>query len=153
MKKIIFTLILAAGIFTAASAQVAGSAIGARLTYGAELSYQHALSDANRLELDLGWAAGSTALTGAYHWVNSISSVSGLNWFIGPGAGVGVYSVADNKLGFTAGIVGQIGLEYNFSFPLQLSLDYRPGINFRIGGEKPIDPSYYGVALGIRYVL
>ncbi|MBP7399514.1 MAG: hypothetical protein KA954_08005 [Chitinophagales bacterium] len=30
-------------------------------------------------------------------------------------------------------INGQVGLEYNFQFPIQLSVDYRPGISLNGG--------------------
>ncbi len=149
MKKIILTLMLAIGVFTVASAQVDGKAIGARLTYGAELSYQHPLSNINRVELDLGWAAHSLGVTGIYQWVQSFPGADGLNWYAGPGIGIGLYS-GEKSTSINAGIVGQIGLEYNFDFPLQVSLDYRPGFYF-VAGDNTFSPSYVGVALGLRY--
>lgn len=149
MKRIILSLILVVGIITATSAQTSGKAIGARLTYGAELSYQQALSDINRIELDLGWAAHSLGVTGIYQWVMGFPGADGLNWYAGPGVGVGFYS-GEGTNAINAGIVGQIGMEYNFDFPLQLSLDYRPGFYF-VTGSNSFTPSYVGVALGVRY--
>lgn len=151
MKKIILSLILVAGIVTAANAQVQGKAIGARFAYGAELSYQHPLSDANRLELDLGWNFATTSLHGIYQWVKGISAVDGLNWYAGPGLGVGYYSVAGTG-GLSVGAVGQVGVEYNFDFPLQVTVDYRPGVYFITGGVG-LAPSYTGFCLGVRYRL
>jgi hypothetical protein len=43
---------------------------------------------------------------------------------------------------------GQIGLEYNFNIPLQLSLDYRPGFYLVPAGHGG---AWEGAALGIRY--
>ena len=60
MKKVFFTAILLVGVTFASQAQtISKHAIGLRFGggngYGAEVSYQHALGDNNRLELDLGW--------------------------------------------------------------------------------------------------
>lgn len=151
MKKLIFTLALAVSLVGAVSAQVDGKAIGLRFGglygYGAEVSYQHPLGNANRLELDLGLNHYGFGLSGVYQWVWNLSSLSdGFNWYAGVGANVGSYSYyTSNKL--NVGILGQIGLEYNFNIPLQLSLDYRPGFFFLDG----FYPSYDGICLSARY--
>jgi len=147
MKKVLFIAAILIGFAGVVNAQVDGKAIGLRLGYGAEISYQHPLSDANRVELDLGttWAGGLT-LNGAYHWVKDLSSVKeGLNWYYGGGLGLGLWPST-----FTMGIVGQVGVEYPVevaSLPLLISLDWRPSINI-IGG---FGFGFTGVGLGVRY--
>ncbi|MDO9154600.1 MAG: hypothetical protein Q7U47_13010 [Paludibacter sp.] len=143
MKKIIVTLALLVSIACAMNAQVDGKAIGLRFGYGAELSYQHPLGNANRLELDLGLSNWGIALNGIYQWVWDLSALSdGFNWYAGAGAAVGFHQNF-----FGVGILGQVGIEYNFNIPLQLSLDYRPGIYVLPGFHS----SYDGICLGVRY--
>lgn len=148
MKKIILTLVLAVSVAGALSAQVSGKAIGLRFggvnNNGAEFSYQHPLGNANRLELDLGLNRSGFGLNGVYQWVWSLSELAtGFNWYAGVGAGLGSYNYNNNGNEFAVGVVGQIGLEYNFKIPLQLSLDYRPAIY--------VVPSVYGIYDGICF--
>jgi len=153
MKKCILTLALVAGMIGGLNAQVKGNAIGLRMANegrGGELSFQAGLGKANRLELDLGlnhwndkWnnTYSGYELTGVYQWVWGLNQIAtGLNWYAGLGATAGTYN---SNLGF--GLVGQLGLEYNFNIPLQISLDWRP----------TLFNSYYtyygGNGLSIRY--
>ena len=148
MKKIILIMVIAIGFAGFASAQVDGNAIGIRFGNGGEISYQHALGSANRLELDLGfgsWNYGGIYLNGAYQWVWDLSALAeGFNWYAGAGAAVGINE------GLGLGVLGQIGIEYNFNIPIQLSLDWRP--TFHLISSSSLSPfGYDGVALGIRY--
>lgn len=151
MKKIILGFVLAMGIAAGANAQVKGNAIGLRLGgsyngyYGTEISFQHAMGSANRLELDLGLSNWGTGLSGIYQWAWNIDG--GFNWYAGVGGNVGIWdSGYKGYSGVNLGVAGQIGVEYNFSVPLQLSLDYRPIIPI-VNGHGYSD----GIALGIRY--
>lgn len=153
MKKIILTLALVAGIISAVNAQVDGKAIGLRFggsysgNYGAEISYQQALGSANRLELDLGANSWGLGVTGIYQWVWDLSALSdGFNWYAGVGANAGLWNSNSGFSGITLGLAGQVGAEYNFNIPLQLSLDYRPIIPL-FNGHGYSD----GIALGVRY--
>lgn len=139
-------------------AQVSPHAIGLRLggngdINGAEISYQHGLSSINRLEFDLGFGSSKNHnrmfLSGIYQWDWNIAS--GLNWYVGPGATLGLYSYDNNDNYLNIGIGGQIGLEYNFSAqnaPILLSIDARPMWDF-IGDNSGLG---WGAALGIRYL-
>ena len=152
MKKVILTLAIVLGTITLTQAQ--DNAIGLRLGYGAEISYQKALGS-NRLELDLGLRMNKNShdffLTGVYQWVSDLSVLAdGFNWYLGLGGSL-LYWNGENWTGdnFDVGVVGQIGIEYNFSkFPLQLSLDYRPAIYF-LNGVNGWYNTCFG--LGIRY--
>jgi len=127
MKKMFLMAILMVGFAAVATAQVDSKSIGLRFGTGIEASYWHPMGDANRIEADLGWAGGFYA-HGVYHWVKDLSSVTdGLNWYFGGGAGLGLAA------GLSVGVVGQVGVEYNFKLkelPLVASLDYRPGLYF-----------------------
>jgi len=149
MKKIILSLIFTVSFVSALTAQADSKAIGLRLGYGAELSYQQPLGNANRLELDLGLNYWGFGLSGVYQWVWNLSESSpGLKWYAGVGAGLGSYHYSSNLNSLGIGILGQIGIEYNFNIPLQLSLDYRPGIYI----IPAFWGSYDGICLSARYL-
>ena len=159
MKKLVVLATMVMGISFGATCQVNPHAIGLRGgsgTYGtgAELSYQHGLGDANRLELDLGIRSSSNhshfVLSGIYHWAWNITS--GFNWYIGPGAQLGSYNHKNNndEDGVTLAVGGQVGIEFDFNevgVPLLLSLDTRPMFGF-LGSSSG---NGYGGALGLRY--
>ena len=158
MKKL-FLVTLAFIGFTVANAQdISENAIGLRLGdsdgFGAEISYQRALGDNNRLEIDLGLRDGKGydgfKLAGIYQWVWVLDG--DFNWYAGAGGGLGSYSfdnvpngVDDSETFFF--VAGDIGIEYNFDIPLQLSLDARPEFGF--GDFR--DDLDFDIALGIRY--
>ncbi len=160
MKKVFFTTVFIIGaIFVSQSQTISENAIGLRFGggngYGAEVSYQRALGDNNRLELDLGWRNDRNfdafKLVGLYQWVWNIDG--GFNWYVGLGGGVG--SVSDNRFdrsddGAYVFAAGDIGIEYNFDIPLLLSLDFRPEIGF-FGDEYPLNSFSPDIALGVRY--
>ncbi|MEL0642823.1 hypothetical protein V6251_00420 [Olleya sp. Ti.3.14] len=156
MKKYFLFAFAIFGFATITYAQdISDNAIGLRLGdsdgFGAEVSYQRALGDNNRLEVDLGWRSGSAydgfKLAGLYQWVWVLDG--DFNWYAGVGGGVGSYSF-DNKAFDDETFVfaaGDIGIEYNFDIPLQLSLDFRPELGF--GDYR--DDLDFDIALGIRY--
>ncbi len=147
MKKLIACAVVGLAMTAMTFAQEKG--IGLRFNggydSGAEVSYQMNLSDANRVEVDLGFGSyGGFALTGIYHWTWSLEDelAEGFAWFVGPGVGLRV-----NNNGLGAGIVGQIGIEYTLpSLPIQFGIDSRPGIIFGGGGYND-----WGGAFSVRY--
>lgn len=121
-------------------------ALGLRGGYGAELSYQHSLGR-NFVEADLGWTVNGVWVSGIYDFLVPIQD--GFNFYAGPGAQLGMYMYTKDGQYFNRfdlGLAGQVGIEYNFDFPLQLSLDWRPAFTFLGGGF-----GFYGIALGVRY--
>lgn len=141
MKNSLLSLGLIFAIFFSTNAQeISENAIGLRLTenigFGAEISYQRGLSDTNRLELDLGLSRNVDSryfkATGLYEWVWQLNG--NFNWYAGGGAGIGSWANRNqdipndsNTFVFAAGV---IGIEYNFDFPLLVSLDFRPEVGF-----------------------
>jgi len=161
MKKLfLLSVTVFAFVFSSHAQDIADNAIGLRLGdsdgLGAEVSYQRALGDNNRLEIDLGWRDGTNydgfKLAGLYQWVWGLDG--GFNWYAGFGGGLGSFSI-ENPGGkdisdtfiFAA---GDVGIEYNFDIPLLLSLDFRPEIGFGddIYNNNDLD---FDIALGIRY--
>lgn len=156
MKKMFIVAALVIGFAGFASAQVDGKAIGVRFGglsgYGGEISYQHPLGSSNRLEADLGWNYYGIGLAAVYQWVWDLSALAdGFNWYAGVGGGLGLYDYAylggTRNSAFNLGVAGQVGIEYNFNIPIQVSLDYRPVFYLLNSGHFSSD----AVALSVRY--
>lgn len=160
MKHVFLVALAIIGFSTTGLAQeISDNAIGLRLGdsdgFGAEVSYQRALSENNRLEFDLGWRTGNDydgfKLAGLYQWVWNLDG--NFNWYAGVGGGLGSYSIdipgdnADDTFLFAA---GNVGIEYDFDIPLLISLDFRPEIGF---GDDLYDNDDldFDIAIGIRY--
>jgi hypothetical protein len=143
MKK--FFMVLAAVVAMGFAANAQDNALGLRFGggngYGAELSYQHNAGP-GFFEFDAGLFDKFVDLTAIYDF--NIAPIGPLNFYAGPGVFVATWP-GENVL--HAGLVGQVGLEYTFNFPLQISLDWRPWFNFVDGFHG----YYTGAALGLRY--
>jgi hypothetical protein len=149
-KKLV--LFLFAVLSSAALVAQAERAIGVRFGAGGEVSYQHPLGESNRVELDLGLSPQSFGLNGIYHWVNDLSEwTDGMSWYYGPGATIGFSNTSPlfPTREFALGVVGQIGLEYKFDFPLQLTIDYRP--TFYLVRNAGTGGNYNDICLSARY--
>ena len=124
MKKLALILALVMGIAISIEAQP--RAIGLRLGYGGSASYQHSFGEKNMLQADLDligfWGCGVAA---TYNWIFPISNNS-WNWYAGVGGATGYYWGWNGSSSGYIGVAGMIGIEYNFAFPLQLSVDWRP---------------------------
>lgn len=153
MKKAVTVLLISLIAFSAYAQDISDHAIGMRLGdgdgYGAEITYQRALGDINRLEIDLGVEYGDDfngfKATGIYQWVWNIDGE--FNWYAGAGGGLGSVDRDNDDSGVFLQAAGQVGIEYNFDIPLQLSLDIRPEIYF--GGFR--DGFDRDIALSLRY--
>ena len=161
MKKSLLLIAILAFVGTAV-AVAQPRAIGVNLGGTIDVSYQHSLGEANMIDLSVnlpvtvpGFGIGASA---TYDWINPFGTAipwnekGEWNWSLGVGAGVGIYGF--NAPAFYVGAVGHVGVEYNFWFPLQLSVDYRPNIGVRCGkGWADFnDWGFYGVTLGVRYL-
>ena len=155
MKKLVLLSVILMATCVVAMAQP--RAIGGRLAWSVGASYQHGFGEKNMLQVDLDfpgyfWGVQATA---TYNWLFPIKSWTydgSWNWYAGVGGGIGWgwwYNYA------WAGVAGMIGVEYNFKFPLQLSLDFRPLIGpwFHKNGVGFNTWAIYagGIGLGVRY--
>lgn len=158
MKKLFLSAFMLVGVaFSSQAQEFSKNALGLRLGdndgFGGEISYQRGLSRKTRLEFDLGLRnsnhVNAFKLAALHQWVWNIDG--GFNWYAGVGGGAGSWSV-DSKYGDGSGsfffAAGNVGIEYEFDIPLQISLDYRPELylndNYRNGLGSDI-------GLGIRY--
>lgn len=144
MKRLLIAIAL---LLTTATIAAQPRSIGLRAAWGIEASYQHSFNSPNFLEVDLGLTGYNHGfyLSGIYDFI--FTSVKDFNFYAGPGISLGFYNKADNKSGFGFAVVGQIGGEYNFRFPLTLSIDWRPGIHFGDGTRF----LWQGFAVSARY--
>jgi hypothetical protein len=154
--KHFFLLAFTLGAIALNAQDISDNALGLRIGdsdgFGAEISYQRALTDNNRLEVDLGWRSGNNfsgfKLAGLYQWVWYLDG--NFNWYAGAGGGFGSYSIDAPGVDETDTFVfaaGDIGIEYNFDIPLLLALDFRPELGFG-SFRNDLD---FDIALSIRY--
>lgn len=167
MNRVILSIVMLMGLTFGLQAQesISKNAIGLRLGdndgFGGEVSYQRQVLKNNRLEFDLGWRnsrnVDAVKLVGLFQWYWNIDA--GFYWYAGVGAGAGSwrydYDGPGNGNDFDDSgsfglLAGDIGIEYNFKIPLQLSLDFRPEVYFNSDDwrEDNFGPD---IALGVRY--
>ncbi len=155
MKRIILIAALVFGVAVAATAQP--RAVGGRLAYGLEASYQHYVGGENFVEANLGFCYFSALnATATYNFMIAQPAWTARGewgFYAGPGASVGLDLIGRSE--FVFGVVGQVGLEYTFWFPLQLSVDLRPQIGFAAGngGARFYTEGMFGFVptIGVRY--
>ena len=157
MKKSVLLLAILATLGVATSV-AQPRAVGGQLGYLIEASYEHTLGN-NFLSIDLGfpgWFVGGffVETVGTYNWLNPFGvdfptiEKGDWNWYMGAGLGLGggggsvtnpslddnlnTIIVRSTTGSFYFGAAGRFGVEYNFWFPLQLSVEWRPmiGPNF-----------------------
>lgn len=169
MKKLLLVAILAVAGIAAAVAQP--RAIGLNLGTGNGISYQHSLGEANMLDVavniplqfggeSLGFGIGGIV---TYDWINPFGTAipwnnkGEWNWYLGVGGSAGAYGIFSTKTPncWYAGVAGHVGVEYQFWFPLQLSLDIRPTIGVDNTKDNKVGfglAGLYNVSLGVRYL-
>lgn len=136
MKKIILIAAAVLGFALAASAQP--RAIGGRVGYGLEASYQHTIGGADFVEVNAGlFGYDSFGAAATYNFMIAQpewTSKGEWGFYAGPGAslnyGWGISNLVTSS--FNVAVMAQVGLEYTFWFPLQLSVDIRPMVGISI---------------------
>ena len=175
MKKLSLLALILIATCTVAFAQP--RAIGGRIASSIGISYQHQIGEKNMIQADLDfliYGLWGTQGTVTFNWIIPLVDVSAGQLNLYPGVGLGggyewwnwggfggtpLYS-GGYGTGFV-GIAGMIGLEWNFKFPLQLSLEYRPLLGVELKkhwSDKGIGAGFYynglwmsAVAVGVRY--
>lgn len=172
MKKLFISAAFVLVSFAAITAQP--RAIGLRLGYNYEASYQHSISDKGFLQADAGFIFGfrGTQLTATYNHILFTPEWGDYGewaFSVGGGIGGGYYWYNNGTiLGYNYGSYGWIGLvpiaqlSFKFEFPLQLSVDFRPNIGVDIAGKNTAfdlnnrkvryhTEGLYDLALSVRY--
>ena len=163
MKKSLLIVVALLGLSIAAVAQP--KAIGVRgglfgRAFGGEISYEHWATlfdnDYDFLEAELGVCAGNGFKASAmYNFTFAqpeFTDRGEWGFYAGPGI-VGGYGTGVNKndekvAAPFVGLAAQLGLEYTFWFPLQLSVDFRPTFMIPTLMNRT---NWYGLALSARY--
>jgi hypothetical protein len=155
MKKLGFTMLLAAFLFSFSQAQDYKTGIGLRGGFANGLTIKHFVGSNAALEGIIASRWRGLELTGLYEFHNQAFHVDRLNWYIGFGAHVGFWNGDDANWGdpgesyTVVGLDGILGLEYNFvEVPINLSIDWKPAFNFYGYSGFWGD----GGALSIRYI-
>lgn len=156
MKKLMYTALFFLGLTSATlaqSSQTIGLRFGDNHGIGTEISYQRPMGEMNRLEANLGWRSSdhvnAIKVNGLYQWVWDLDQT--INWYAGVGGGLVKwnydYNGASDNGTFVYG-AGDIGIEYNFDFPLTISADLRP----EFGAKNYYGKSYNSdIAIAFRY--
>ena len=164
MKKSVLLLAILATLGVATSV-AQPRAVGGQLGYLIEASYEHTLGN-NFLSIDLGfpgWFVGGFGIetVATYNWLNPFGAdfptieKGDWNWYMGAGLGLGDFISANRSFdsgagmtiktvdnSFYLGAAGRFGVEYNFWFPLQLSVEWRPLIGPSIASySQTYEPS------------
>ena len=135
MKR--FLLILIAVFASALVASAQPKALGLRVGMDCQLSYEHAVCMGDFVEADLGvefiygYAVGVNAAAAYNFMIAQPQWTKKGQWgfYAGPALKAGYLWVG----GYLA-LGAQVGLEYNFDFPLQVSLDLRPALGVAMEG-------------------
>ena len=152
-------IIIAAALCFAAAASAQPKSIGGRIgNYGVDVSYEnHIVRGGDFLEFELGlenmFKTSDFHFDGIYNFMilrPEWTSVGSWGFYAGPGASVAVWDNGNDENVVYAGFVGNVGLEYTFEFPLQLSVDFRPRLMFGDGKVREDGPFTLGI--GVRYV-
>ena len=160
-KKILCAALLL--VSTAAVVSAQPRSVGLNLGPWTSLSYQHGFGEANMLDVAANIILpfnGNFGVGGhvTYDWIDPFNAAvpwqerGEWHWYMGVGGSGGF--VFGNTGGFYAGVAGHIGIEYDFWFPLQLSLDWRPSLGVADRGGKVgfNDGGLWGpLSLGVRY--
>ncbi len=119
------------------SAQQYKSAIGVRGGVANGITYKQFISEKGALEGIASFRWRGFEFTGLYEHHYPVFDPEGFFFYWGAGGHIGFYNGdqvrwADDNLAYTViGADGMIGLEYNFQdIPLNLSVDWKPAINF-----------------------
>lgn len=157
--SVLLVFLIVGSLFTVQSQNLSKHALGVRFGdndgFGGEISYQHELGEMTRLELDLGYrdhaSIDAFKLTGIFQWVFIIDN--GFNWYAGLGAGVGSWSYKnriepEDENGLFINADANLGIEYDFKAPIQISIDFRPeiGVVGDYGKDTDLD-----LAMSIRF--
>lgn len=128
MKKLI--ALFAGLLFSSATLFGQGTEMGVRFyggdyDLGAALDMAFPTSRTNRIHCDVGIGGNGVVGNVLYDWLFPIPELPELVFY--PGVGGGFYV---GEYGFNAALVGELGLEYGFDFPLTIGFDIRPRFDF-----------------------
>jgi hypothetical protein len=139
MKKMImmWSALLAATSAVDAQRGMLDNAVGLRLGLGTGVTFQHFTNNRNAFEAIAYQRFGAANLTLLAEAHEQMFDVRGLRYFYGAGAHAWIFNqnsvLRDNVLrenSYALGVDAIVGIAYYVhSFPIQFSVDWKPGIN------------------------
>lgn len=156
MKKLLFTIIASAALFTMnlsnANAQSYKNAVGLGLDFGngstlVGPSFKHFFNAQGAGQVEVLFGGNSTRLQAFYQHHGAISGADGLKWFVGGGPGLNFFSVGNyNQTNFL--LIPQAGLDFKIpGAPIQMAFDWRP--TAWIGDNSDFEAGRFG--FGFRF--
>jgi len=121
---------------------------------GGGLNVKHFIGGGVALDATIGGGTNSLRFDLLGEWHHATGITNGLDWYAGVGGMIGFWSsgvkVGGNDAVSGMYLIGQgvLGLDYTFSFPLNISFELGPNIGLINAGGFG-----FGGAFGIRYVL
>lgn len=155
MKKIVFTILLIAGLFLFGNAKDYNTGVGLRGGFTNGFTIKQFIGSNVALEGIIASRWRGLEVTGLYEIHNRFVQIDRLNWYIGLGGHVGLWDGNNVKWGSAGtsytvvGVDGVLGLEYSFlQIPINISIDWKPTFNFY--GYKGFWAD--GGAISLRYI-
>ncbi len=156
MRRLLLVILASAAFAAFAAAQP--KAVGLRVgNYGVDVSYENYAGENDFLEFELGlddvFNSEAFHFDGIYNFMIAHpdwTAEGQWGFYVGPGASVAVWDNGENENVVYAGLLGNVGLEYIFDFPLQFSLSLRPRLMF--GDGKIRRNGLLTLGLGVRYM-
>ena len=142
MKKILFTIFILAGFFQLSQAQEIGIRFGDATGGNVAVDAVFSLGSWSRVHGDVSFGDG-VGIDLLWDFIYQPLGGEAFSWY----AGVGPFAWIGDPFGL--GVVGELGLEYKFKFPMSISADWRP--SFRIIENTDFHAGGFG--LNIRYVI
>jgi len=172
MKKLFFVALLIVTGINLQAQDIPKNAVGIRISegvfgdegFGPEITYQRQMfGEHSRIDLHISWRTNAFIHTyragGHFHWSYNIWDQ--LNWFAGPGVGVGYIDFKTSFFGIGISndrdselfpfVGADFGVDYQFNFPLQVAFSVRPSYDIHsIENTASVnDVDNFGVNIGI----
>ena len=152
MKKLaVLTLAFSAIISLSSKAQEYKTSVGVDIDFGDGVtlfgpSVKHFLGENTAIKGDVLFGSHYTMIQAAILYQKSFEGSSGLNWYLGGGPSIGLYSGGSDFF-----LRPMAGLEFKIpDAPVALSFDWRPMIYLGSGGDR-FTAARFG--LGFKYTL
>jgi len=142
LKKLLLILSVLFALVTVSSAQELGIRFGDATGGNVAVDAVFSLGSWSRVHGDVSFGNSGVGVDLLWDFIYQPLSGEAFNWY----AGVGPFVWIGDP--FQLGVVGELGLEYRFQFPLSLSADWRP--SFRIIDNTDFSASGFG--LNVRYI-
>lgn len=142
MKKLLLILSVLFALVTVSSAQELGIRFGDATGGNVAIDGVFSLGSWSRVHGDVSFGNSGVGVDLLWDFIYQPLSGEAFNWY----AGVGPFVWIGDP--FQLGVVGELGLEYRFKFPMSLSADWRP--SFRIIDNTDFNAGGFG--LNVRYI-